>query len=105
MKLIGWILLKIYTIILEGYLLTLQVGVFFVSEEDKQINVKIYEAEIVDVKGELKKVATDGKTFLYVGLNDQYSIKINSLQIAGKKRLKTEDLLRGFKINNQWFIK
>ena len=81
----------------------------FTDEEKKEFSertkIKIYEAEIVDVKGELKKVATDGKTFLHIGLNDQYSIKINSLQIAGKKRLKTEDLLRGFKINNQWSIR
>ena len=68
------------------------------NNEDK-LAVKIYEAEIVDqtpstAPGSIK---TDYKTFIDVATADGY-IRINSLQIAGKKRMDTTSLLNGFKL-------
>lgn len=76
-----------------------------INENKEEITAKIFEAEIIEDNTVLKNIYTDGKTYLHIGINENYSIKINSIQIAGKKRLKTEDLLRGFQINNHWKIK
>lgn len=76
-----------------------------VNEKNEEVTAKIFEAEIIEHKGISKTIETDGKSFLFIGLDEKHSMKVNSIQIAGKKRLKTEDLLRGFKINNQWTIK
>ena len=43
-------------------------------------------------------VSTDGKTYLRVAVNDGF-IGIRSLQLPGKKRLRTDELLRGFRLS------
>lgn len=59
-------------------------------------SAKIYEATKED--GTLKpgEISTDGKTFIKVGTADGI-LNILELQLEGKKRMKTTDLLRGFK--------
>ena len=49
-------------------------------------------------------IDTDGKNYLHVAVSDGW-IAIKSLQLPGKKRLKTDELLRGFKINNDFCVK
>lgn len=44
-------------------------------------------------------IFTDNKTYLKVACSNGY-IHIEELQLAGKKRLKTEELLRGFNFNS-----
>lgn len=46
---------------------------------------------------EIGTVSTDGKTYLRVALTDGY-LNINSLQLAGKKRMPVADFLRGLKV-------
>ena len=68
--------------------------------------VKIFQTEKI-VKSHLLKagsILTDGKTYLHVAVADGF-ISIKSLQLPGKKRLQTEELLRGFKITNDCTFK
>ncbi len=58
--------------------------------------VKIYEATKEEGKMAPGAIASDGKTYIKVGTADGI-LNINELQIEGKKRMKTTDLLRGFK--------
>lgn len=46
-------------------------------------------------------ISTDGKTFLHVAVAGGY-ISINALQLPGKKRLKVDELLRGFKLTEEY---
>ena len=68
--------------------------------------VKIYQTEKI-VKAHTRQagsIETDGKTYLHVAVADGF-MDIKSLQLPGKKRLSTEELLRGFKISNDCFFK
>ena len=47
---------------------------------------------------------TDGKTYLHVAVDGGF-IAILSLQLPGKKRLKIDELLRGYKITNEFYVK
>ena len=55
---------------------------------------KIYKTEIDSSIVETGKIESDNKTFIKVGCNGG-SILIKELQLQGKKRMKTEDFLRG----------
>lgn len=65
-------------------------------DNDKSLSVKLFSAQkdenIQLAAGDIK---TDNKTYIAVGTNT-CAIKITDLQLAGKKRMKIEDLLRGF---------
>ncbi len=60
---------------------------------------KIYESEIEisEHNDEVGVLQTDNKTFIKVSTTDGY-LKLKTIQLAGKKRMKTEDFLRGYKI-------
>lgn len=62
----------------------------------KTISTKIYNSEIsTDHKLSAGEVQTDNKTYLAIGAKDQ-TLLIHELQLAGKKKMRIEDLLRGF---------
>jgi methionyl-tRNA formyltransferase len=60
---------------------------------------KVFETEIIQksIEGDPGAVETDDKNLLFVKTGDG-AIKITNLQLQGKKRMKTEDFLRGNKI-------
>lgn len=60
---------------------------------------KVFESEIVQesIEGEAGTVESDDKKLIFVKTGNG-SIKITDLQLQGKKRMKTEDFLRGNKI-------
>lgn len=61
-------------------------------------SAKIYEAVRLSVTGlEPGKIYTDNKTYIHVGTADG-GINILELQVEGKKRMKTDEFLRGYKI-------
>ncbi|MCU4162994.1 methionyl-tRNA formyltransferase [Carboxylicivirga caseinilyticus] len=62
----------------------------------KLISIKIFNAIISD-KLQLKPgtIESDNKTFIAIGTNDK-AILITDIQLAGKKRMLTQELLRGF---------
>ena len=68
--------------------------------------VKIFQTEKIAKAHACRtgSIETDGKTYLHVAVADGF-IDIKSLQLPGKKRLLTEELLRGFKITNDCFFK
>lgn len=68
---------------------------------DKEIDVKIYEARILETESSntiAGEVNSDGKTFLHVRCS-KGTLEIHSLQLAGKKRMSITDFLKGFKFD------
>ena len=76
------------------------------SNNAEPLPVKIFQTEIIVKSHSLKagSIVTDGKTYLHVAVEDGF-ISIKSLQLPGKRRLQTEELLRGFKITNDCTFK
>lgn len=70
------------------------------SPEGEIINVKVYRSfrEINSSTFFNPFIQTDGKTFIKVPVKGGY-IHLEELQLAGKKRMKTEELLRGFRVD------
>lgn len=75
----------------------------FPSAWTKMINDKEYTLKIYSVSPEKTAqnlnpgtIESDGKTYLRIACRNGY-IKINEIQLAGKKRMTTEEFLRGFK--------
>ena len=65
--------------------------------EGKMVNFKIYAAKVINEVHELTSgtIVTDNKTTLRIAVQDGF-IEILELQMAGKRRMKTRDLLNGF---------
>lgn len=68
--------------------------------------VKVFETEKIEEPHQLipGTLLTDGKSFLRVAAADGF-IGIRSLQLPGKKRLKTDELLRGFRLTEEFKMK
>ncbi len=72
------------------------------SQSDGTKNVlKIYEAEKLFITHDMPvgTVRSDGKTYFHIAVEDGY-LSLKELQLAGKKRLRVEEFLRGYKINH-----
>ena len=76
-----------------------------VSPQGESFVLKIFETEKTVVVHTLSPgtIQTDGKTYLHVAASDGF-LDIRSLQLPGKKRLKTDELLRGFHITDEWRV-
>lgn len=72
------------------------------TPDDEPIVIKILGSEKLYQAHTLTSgtLVTDGKTYLYVAVPDGF-LSVKSLQLPGKKRLKTEELLRGFKLSGE----
>ncbi len=72
-----------------------------VSPSNEVIGLKVFEAEAeLKVHDEMGgKIVSDHKNYMKVTTSDGY-LKLLSVQLAGKKRMSTEELLRGFKIES-----
>lgn len=77
----------------------------YLNQNDISVLVKIYDAEIIEenVENKIGKAHTDNKSTLLIRCED-YSLKVLELQIQGKKRMKINELLNGFKINPDSFF-
>lgn len=75
------------------------------NEDHEPVGVKIFETEKVFESHNLEygQIVTDNKSFIKVAVQGGF-INIKSLQLAGKKRLSAEELLRGYKIENGKFL-
>jgi methionyl-tRNA formyltransferase len=71
-----------------------------ISTENEILGLKIYETKVELSTHQLKtgEIISDNKTYLKITTPDGY-LQILSLQLAGKKRMKTDELLRGFNID------
>lgn len=69
-------------------------------------NIKIYSSEILMEDHSLEKgqIVTDNKSFIKVAVKDGF-INIKELQLPGKKAMKSEELLRGFKFPENSYLK
>lgn len=69
------------------------------SPDGNRIVVKIYESEKIETEHSLSSgtIVTDGKKELNIAVSGGF-ISVKELQLPGKKRLKTDELLRGFKL-------
>lgn len=76
---------------------------WLVSPEGKKHMLKIFEVSTITQKHpyESGKLLTDGKKFLDITSSDGY-IQIMELQLSGKKKMTTQEFLRGFPINERW---
>ena len=75
----------------------------FVSPEAEAIGVKVFEAtrHLCNHNHTPGTIITDGKKCIEVACSDGY-LQLVSLQLAGKKRLTAEELLRGFRLTNEY---
>ena len=72
-----------------------------VSPEGEAVVMKIFESEKIYEAHQLPvgTVMTDGKKYIKVAVPDGF-VSVLSLQLPGKKRLKTDELLRGFRLSD-----
>jgi len=71
---------------------------------EQKYYVKIFNAEIIDKTATFEKegmVESDKKNYIHVKCKNGY-ISIKELQIEGKKRMSTQDFLRGFDFSGKW---
>lgn len=70
------------------------------------MTAKIYSAnrENNNLPGKPGTLQSDGKTFLKVACTEGW-LSITDIQLSGKKRMKIEDLLRGFHHMDEWKIR
>ena len=65
--------------------------------------MKVFESEKVNETHDLTPgtIVTDGKEYIKVAVLDGF-VSILSLQLPSKKRLKTDELLRGFHLTDEF---
>lgn len=64
------------------------------NEKGEETSMKVYGSEILNDKTNELGLKTDGKTFLNIDTPNG-TISLTDIQLAGKKRMKIEDFLRG----------
>lgn len=74
-----------------------------IDSEGQAVTVKIFESEKLCQSHSLLPgtIVTDEKTYMQVAVPDGF-IRIGMIQLPGKKRLKTDELLRGFRITEEF---
>ncbi len=76
-----------------------------IDPEGKEFEMKIYRADKKEIPGSSAHVhiRTDGKTYLSVSVSGG-EIILKEIQLAGKKRMETEEFLRGLQVTNKWKV-
>ena len=77
-----------------------------VQPDGEAVVMKMFETEKIIQSHQLTPgtLLTDGKTYIHVAAADGI-IGIRALQLPGKKRLKTDELLRGFRLTEEFRVK
>ena len=73
---------------------------------DKVLSVKIFEAEKIPADSSQYNrgaILTDGKSEVKVAVDGGY-VRVKTMQIAGKKKMQTEEFLRGYKFADDAFF-
>ncbi|HIX26918.1 MAG TPA: methionyl-tRNA formyltransferase [Candidatus Barnesiella excrementigallinarum] len=75
----------------------------WVSPDGSRLGVKIFRTSPLPETGTSipGSIRTDGKNFIEIACADGY-VRIEELQLAGKKRMATADLLRGFHLDSKF---
>lgn len=66
------------------------------KEDAEPVQLKIFSAEVSDMKIPVGTLSTDGKTYINVGTADG-SVSLKEIQLAGKKRMDVRTFLLGFR--------
>ncbi len=69
-----------------------------ITNTNKEIDIKIFEAEPISAKGDKRnpgEIETDNKKYLHIYCSDGSALSIKELQPAGKKRLTISQFLAG----------
>lgn len=66
-----------------------------IKEGEKETTLKLFKTEPIDEQLAIGEIKTNNKTYITIGCATG-ALSITELQLAGKKRMKTEDLLRGY---------
>lgn len=77
-----------------------------VQPDGEAVVMKIFETEKIIKSHQLAPgtLLTDGKTYIHIAAKDGF-ITIHALQLPGKKRLNTDELLRGFRLTEEFKMK
>jgi methionyl-tRNA formyltransferase len=73
---------------------------FKIKKEDKELVVKVYAAEYI-INTSItanSKIITDDKSYIHIACENGF-INITEIQVEGKKKMKADELLRGFKLS------
>lgn len=78
----------------------------FVAPDGTATGVKVFEAvrHICKHDKQAGSIVTDGSKSIEIACADGY-LSLTSLQLAGKKRLSVEELLRGFRLTNEYIAR
>lgn len=78
----------------------------WVAPDGQAIGVKIFEASRRECHHDLAPgtLRTDGKKSIEIACTDGF-LRIESLQLSGKKRLSAEELLRGFHLSDEYVVR
>lgn len=70
------------------------------------LTLKVFDTEKIEKTHNLQPgtLQTDGKNHLHVAVTDGF-VAIKALQLPGKKRLKIDEMLRGFKLTEEFCVK
>lgn len=76
----------------------------YYDEKNEKQNVKIYKAKFVPKEHKFIPgyIECDGKSYLHIYCKDGY-LSVLDLQLPGRKRMKIDELLRGFKFKTERF--
>ena len=76
------------------------------DESGREVQVKIFQTKAIREKHSFApgEIITDNESYIKVAVDDGF-IKILQLQMAGKKSMKTEDFLRGFRFEGKYYFK
>jgi len=79
---------------------------FMSDESGREVQVKIFQTKAIREKHSFApgEIITDNESYIKVAVDDGF-IKILQLQMAGKKSMKTEDFLRGFRFEGKYYFK
>jgi methionyl-tRNA formyltransferase len=74
-----------------------------ISPEGTSYYIKVYAVEKENALHSLPigKILTNGKNFLHIAVTNGY-IKLQEIQMSGKKKMLIDELLRGFPMNDTW---
>lgn len=77
-----------------------------VQPDGEAVVMKIFETEKMITLHQLAPgtLLTDGKTYIRIAAADGF-IGVHALQLPGKKRLKTDELLRGFRLTEEFRVR
>ena len=76
------------------------------DKQGKTYTMKVYETEKEPCthNDKIGSVISDGRTYLKIAVRDGY-LHLKEIQLSGKKRMRTEDFLRGFRIESELMMK